>query len=67
MSFLRALRKLVLGETWMLPAGVVLAVGIAAIVRVLAGADGWWRQGGGVVLAAALVVALVAALVRRSG
>jgi hypothetical protein len=67
MSFLRSLRKLVLGETWMLPAGVVLAVGIAAIVRVLAGADGWWRDAGGLVLAAALVGALVAALVRRSG
>jgi hypothetical protein len=64
-SFLRALRKLILGETLTLPAGVVAAVGVAAIVRALAGADGWWRHGGGALLAAALVVALVVALARR--
>jgi hypothetical protein len=65
MSFLRAMRKLILGETWALPAGVALAVGGAAIVRVLAGPGGWWRDGGGALLAVGLVGALVAALARR--
>jgi hypothetical protein len=46
-SFLRALRKLVLGETWLLPGAVALALGIAAAARGLAGAHGWWASGGG--------------------
>jgi hypothetical protein len=49
-SFLRALRKLVLGETWLLPGGVALALGIAVAARGLAGAHGWWASVGGWVL-----------------
>jgi hypothetical protein len=64
MSFLRTLRKLVLGETWTLPGGVGVAVGIAAAVRVVNGADGWWRGGGGVLLAVLLVAALGVSVVR---
>jgi hypothetical protein len=63
-SFLRTLRKLVLGETWTLPGGVALAVGIAALGRVATGGDGWWRHGGGVLLAALLVAVLVVSLRR---
>ena len=59
---LRALRKLVLGETWSLPAGIALAVGLAFVVREAAGADGWWRHAGGFALLALLVVAFLAAL-----
>jgi hypothetical protein len=66
MRFMHALRELVLGETWALPAGVAGAVGVAAVARVLAGPGGWWRDGGGFLLAALLVLALVGAL-RRGG
>jgi hypothetical protein len=59
---LRTLRKLVLGETWTLPVGIAVAVGLAVAVRAAAGADAWWKSGGGFVLLAFLVVAFVAAL-----
>jgi hypothetical protein len=59
---LRTLRKLVLGETWVLPAGIAVAVGAAFAVRAVAGAGSWWTHGGGFVLLALLVVAFVAAL-----
>ena len=59
---LRALRKLVLGETWSLPLGIAVAVGLAVVVRAAAGADGWWRDAGGFVLLAFLVVAFLGAL-----
>jgi hypothetical protein len=65
MDVLRALRKLVLGETVALPVGIALAVGAAAALRVLAGAGGWWQDAGGAVLAALLVVALGIALGAR--
>jgi len=58
MSFLRTLRKLVLGETWALPVGVALALGAAALARLASGSGGWWHHGGGAVLAALLAVAL---------
>ncbi|HEX2016375.1 MAG TPA: hypothetical protein VGN69_06740 [Solirubrobacteraceae bacterium] len=62
MSFLQALRKLVLGETWTLPVGIGVAVGVAAGLRVLVGAGGWWADAGGLVLLVGLVGALIAAL-----
>jgi hypothetical protein len=61
MTFLRTLRKLVLGETWVLPIGVALAVGAAGLLRALAGDHGWWRDAGGFVLLALVLVALLAA------
>jgi hypothetical protein len=62
---MRTLRKLVLGETWALPAGIALAVLVAVAVRAVAGADGWWRDAGGFVLLGLLVVAFGAALIVR--
>jgi type IV secretory pathway VirB2 component (pilin) len=62
---MRTVRKLVLGETWTLPAGIALAVLIAVGLRAAAGADGWWREAGGFVLLALLVAAFAAALVAR--
>jgi hypothetical protein len=59
---LRALRKLVLGETWTLPVGIAVAVAAAFLVREAAGASGWWHEAGGFVLLAFLVVAFLAAL-----
>ena len=64
-GFLRTLRKLVLGETWAVPIGVALAVGVAALLRVLAGDEGWWRDAGGFVLLAMVLAALLAAVGRR--
>ena len=58
------LRKLVLGETWTLPIGVVVAVGVAALLRLAAGEHGWWHEAGGFVLLGLVVLALVAAVGR---
>jgi hypothetical protein len=58
-TFLRELRRLVLGETRILPAGVAVAVGAAAAVRAGVGADGWWEDAGGFVLMAMLLAVLV--------
>jgi hypothetical protein len=62
--FLRTLRTLVLGETWALPLGVALAVVAAAVVREIAGPDGWWRDGGGWLLFGLLVAAFAVSLAR---
>jgi hypothetical protein len=58
------LRKLVLGETWTLPIGVALAVGVAALLRAASGDGGWWRDAGGFVLLAGIVLALLVAVGR---
>jgi hypothetical protein len=65
MSFLRALRRLVLGETWVLPLAIAVAVGAAAILRAVAD-PGWWHEAGGPVLAALTIAALAASLRARS-
>jgi hypothetical protein len=59
---MRTLRKLVLGETWTLPLGIALAVGVAAAARLLAGPGGWWRDAGGWVLLVLLIGAFAAAV-----
>ena len=61
---MHTLRKLVLGETWTLPIGVLVAVGGAALLRVAAGEHGWWHEGGGFVLLGFVVLALVVAVGR---
>jgi hypothetical protein len=57
---MRTLKKLVLGETWVLPLGiaVVLAVG-GLIVRPLAPA--FWHDAGGFLLLAGVLAVLLAA------
>ena len=55
---MRALRKLVLGETWALPVGVALAVGAAALLRAASDGAVWWHDAGGVILAALVLAAL---------
>jgi hypothetical protein len=67
MSTLRDLRKLVLGETWLLPLGVAALVGVALAVRALA-PDVWEDAGGFLLLAGVvglLVVASTASVSRR--
>jgi hypothetical protein len=62
MSTLRQLRKLVLGETWSLPLGVLLALGAAGLLRAVDGLHGWWHDAGGFVLLALVAAALTASL-----
>jgi hypothetical protein len=57
------LRKLILGETWILPLGVAVALAAAGLARALTGAHGWWHRTGGFVLLALVAVALSASLV----
>jgi hypothetical protein len=65
MSFVRALRRLVLGETWVLPLAIAVAVGVAAILSAVAD-PGWWHQAGGPILTALTVLALGVSLRARS-
>ena len=63
---IRTLRKLVLGETWILPLGVAVAVGGAGVLRALAGEAEWWRDAGGFVLLGLILAALLVAVGRPS-
>jgi hypothetical protein len=62
MTLLRTLAKLILGETWFLPAAVAAAVAAALIARALLG-DHWDHVGGFVLLAG--VIAALTLSVRR--
>jgi hypothetical protein len=55
MSVLRALKSMLFGETWLLPAGVACIMAAAVLLRSLLG-DGWRDVGGFVLLAGAAVV-----------
>jgi hypothetical protein len=57
---MRALRKLVLGETVALPVGVAIVLVVGLVLRE-AGGD-WWEDDGGFVLLALVVAVLLAAL-----
>lgn len=65
---MKALRKLVLGETWAIPLGVAAIVAVAILVGELA-PDAWGDQGGPAVLLAAVLVlvACLAGALRRRG
>lgn len=65
MTVLRTVRKLVLGETWALPGAVALAVGVAAVLRAVAGPGGWWADAGGWLMLLMLATGFAVA-VRRS-
>jgi hypothetical protein len=59
---LRYLRKLVLGETWSLPLGILAAVLALAALRAWSQPAGWFASAGGFVLLALLILALSASL-----
>ena len=59
---MRALRKLVLGETWTLPLGVLATLAIALVADAVAGDTAWWRHGGGFLLLALVLAAFAASL-----
>ena len=62
---MRALRKLILGETWALPLGVAATLVVGLVLEAVEGDDAWWRHAGGFLLLALVVAALTAALPRR--
>jgi hypothetical protein len=63
---MRTLRKLVLGETWTLPIGILVSVAVAGVLSSVAGSADWWEDSGGFVLLALLAGAFVASLgIRR--
>jgi hypothetical protein len=57
---MRALRKLVFGETVALPVGVAVLLGVALVLH--AWAPSWWPEVGGFVLLALAVAVLAASL-----
>jgi uncharacterized membrane protein YhhN len=63
MSALRNLKKLVLGETWLLPLGVAVVVGGSALlVRPMVGAE--WHHVGGLIILAGIVALLLVSVAR---
>jgi hypothetical protein len=63
MNTLLALKKLVLGETWLLPAGVAAVTATTGlVVRPLAGHA--WAHAGGFVLLAGILAVLLASVAR---
>jgi hypothetical protein len=63
LSTLRTLKKLVLGETWVLPVGVAVVVGTAALLlRPLAATA--WHEFGGLILLAGVLGLLVISVAR---
>jgi hypothetical protein len=61
MSTLRAIKKLVLGETWILPAGVAAVLAAGAVLK--AAAPDVWADAGGAILAAGVLAVLLASVV----
>jgi membrane protein implicated in regulation of membrane protease activity len=61
MSTLRTLKKLILGETWILPIGLAMTLAAGTLVH----PSGWSRLGGFALLAAVLVV-LIASVSRSA-
>ena len=62
MSVLRALRALILGETWTLPIGVAIVLAAGALTRHFA--PDAWHDFGGFVLLAGVIAVLLATLAR---
>ena len=59
---MRALRKLVLGETWSLPLGVLATLALGLTLEWVADGASWWVDFGGYVLLVCVVVALSVSL-----
>ena len=57
---MRALRKLVLGETVALPVGVAIILAVGLVLREVGG--DWWEDDGGFALLALVIGVLLAAL-----
>lgn len=57
MTLLRTLKKLLVGETWLLPVGLLLAFAVALVARHVM--DGNWAHAGGFILLAGVGVVLL--------
>jgi hypothetical protein len=64
MTTLRAIKKLILGETWILPLGVALTVAAGGLLRAAVVTD--WSSLGGFLLLGAVLVTLVASVNRSA-
>jgi membrane protein implicated in regulation of membrane protease activity len=65
MNTLRTLKKLLLGETWLLPLGMA-AVVVAADLLIRPAASGAWKHLGGFVVLAGVVLVLLTAVARAA-
>lgn len=65
MNTLRTLKKLLFGETWLLPAGIAIVIAAADLVIRPAAAGAWPHLGGFLLLAGVLVVLITS--VARAG
>ncbi len=63
MSTLRTIKKLILGETWLLPIGLAITLAAGGLLH---SAEGWPRLGGFILLAGVLVI-LLASVNRSAG
>jgi len=63
MSLLRTLKKMVLGETWLLPLGIAVITGACALVRSLL-PDATWHDIGGFALLAGVAFVLTLSVAR---
>ena len=61
---MRTLRKLIFGETWVLPLGIAATIALGAVLHAAFGNDSWWHDGGGIVIFALAAASLWAALRR---
>jgi membrane protein implicated in regulation of membrane protease activity len=64
MTVLRTLKKLLFGETWLLPIGLLAAFAISLLAR--RALDQHWARVGGFVLLAGVAVVLLAAVARTA-
>jgi len=60
---MKALKKLLLGETWLLPLGVLATAAVAGLAVKPALGDAW-RHAGGFVIAVALLTLLLTSVFR---
>jgi hypothetical protein len=63
---MKALKKLLLGETWLLPLGVLAIVAVAGLVLKPALGDAWTHAGGFVLAVALLTLVLVSVFRTRT-
>jgi hypothetical protein len=64
MTVLRTLKKLLVGETWLLPAGLLAAFAVALVAR--QALDGHWARVGGFVLLAGVATVLLVTVAHTS-
>ena len=64
MKTLRTLKKLLLGETWLLPVGLATVLAAAVLIRPLS--HSVWTQMGGFILLVGVLVVLLASVARTA-